>query len=242
MSARRCLDCSAELATGQRYCANCGQRADTTRLTMRDIALDLLHALWHVDRSVSALLRALLTRPGGVAREYVDGRRRRYFGPFASLVVVVGVTSFLVAATGFQAFTSNAGATPYVETLQRHVNLVILFQAPLLALFCRGLFFSARQRYPEHLVLAAYASTMRAVFVAVVVIPFWYFVRPTIAAPALVFVYWAIWCAYFGVAAAQFYPGKRWLAWCKGVAAAALTQGATTGLVDLAGQLFGGAQ
>jgi hypothetical protein len=59
---------------------------------MREISLDFLHALAHMDHSVFSLVRVLFIRPGYVAREYVDGKRKRYFGPFAFLVIVVGLS------------------------------------------------------------------------------------------------------------------------------------------------------
>jgi Protein of unknown function (DUF3667) len=226
----RCLDCGADLLQGCRFCPHCGQRADTHRLTIRDLGHDLMHALVHVDRSVYSLFRALITRPGLVAREYVDGMRRRYFGPLASLVIVVGVTSLLISVTGFQSFTSEAGTNALVNFLQRHVNLVVLAQAPLLAVFCLGLFRADRLNYAEHTVLAAYASSVRAVFFGLIVLPAWYFARPS--ATLLIYIYGGIWCVYFGFAASQFYSGGKLVSWIKGALAAALTQGATSLIIN----------
>ena len=43
-------------------------------------------------------------RPGHVAREYVEGKRKKYFGPFAFLVITVGLASLVVALTGVEWF------------------------------------------------------------------------------------------------------------------------------------------
>ena len=56
------------------YCGSCGQKQVSPRLTLREIGHDLLHAAFHVDRSVLSLIRMLLVRPGIVALDYVQGR------------------------------------------------------------------------------------------------------------------------------------------------------------------------
>jgi hypothetical protein len=95
-----CLNCDAALTQGDAYCAHCGQKAFVNRLTVREIVRDFLHELVHVDRSALSLVHMLLIRPGYVARDYVDGKRKRYFGPFAFLVVIVGIASAVIAVAG----------------------------------------------------------------------------------------------------------------------------------------------
>lgn len=65
-----CLNCGVHFAAGQRFCGTCGQPTKVTaQLTTRDIGHDLAHAITHADHSVFALIRALVTRPGHVARD-----------------------------------------------------------------------------------------------------------------------------------------------------------------------------
>ena len=104
-----CLNCEAALA-GQDFCGQCGQKVATHRLTLGGIGHDLVHALFHVDQSILALLKGLLLRPGQVAREYVDGRRRRYFSPFAFAVITAGLATFFVIATGARWFAPSPTA------------------------------------------------------------------------------------------------------------------------------------
>jgi hypothetical protein len=233
-----CRNCEAPLSTGQAYCAGCGQKTSAGRLTMKEIGHDFLHAIVHVDHSVLSLVRVLLLRPGTVALDYVQGRRKRYFGPFALLVVVAAAASALVHLTGFRAVTApNPNAV--ADFLQAHVNLVFLAQLPLLAAFSRLLDARGPFNYAEHLVLAAYASSLRVLFVAVLVIPCWYVFAPGEAtARHLYYAYLPIWPLYFGFATSQFLPGRRALSWCKGIMAAALAWAATQGLGTLLAILF----
>jgi hypothetical protein len=218
-----CRNCSAELASGQAYCASCGQKRITTRLTMPELGHDLLHVVFHVDRSVLSLIRALLVRPGAVALDYVQGRRKRYSGPFAFLFIVVAAASAMVAFTGFRAVVSG-NPTHIADILQRHINLIMFVQVPVLAMFSRLLDTRGAFNFAEHLVLAAYTSGMRVLVFTLILLPAWYLFHPRVATTVNVYyAYLTIWPMYFGLAASRFFSGNRVFSWCKGVLAAILT-------------------
>ena len=208
MSHGTCLNCGAAI-TGLRFCGACGQRTDIhPKLTMRDIGHDLAHAITHADHSIFSLIRGLATRPGHVAREYTEGKRKRHFGPFAFLLITVGLASAIIILSGVQWFQPY-GHGKAGEILQRHVNLVILLQTPLLAL-CAAAFFRQDQRsFADHLVLATYTSGFHTLFLAVVETPTFAMTSADTANPWLAAVYFGAWFAYFIFAATQFYQGKR---------------------------------
>ena len=60
-----------------------------------------MHSFVNFERRPLHFAWALLTRPGGMAREYVEGRRRRYYGPFATLAVFLALTALAINVTGF---------------------------------------------------------------------------------------------------------------------------------------------
>jgi hypothetical protein len=226
-----CRNCGAPFAAGQNFCGACGQRTNIApRLTMREIGHDLVHAITHADHSIFALVRALLTRPGHVARDYIEGRRKRHFGPFAFLVISVSLASAVILLSGVEWFSpfrhGHAG-----DVLQRHINLVILVQAPLLAAICAAFFRGARRSFAEHLVLAAYASGFRALFIALVETPLLATTGSGAADPWLVTGFLAIWCAYFAFAASQFYEESRTWSVVKAGATAVLSQIITIALI-----------
>ena len=123
-------------AAVRNYCPVCGQKTPTPRLTLHEIGTEFVHALAHVDRSALSLIWQLLIRPGIVARNYVAGQRKRYFGPFAFLVVTVAFTSAVIAISGFQAVTTDA-PNGLASFLQQHINLLFFVEVPLLAAACR---------------------------------------------------------------------------------------------------------
>jgi hypothetical protein len=89
----------------------------------------------------------------------------------------------------------------------------------------------------EHLVLAAYTSSMNVIFATLIVIPFWYVFRPSNAA-AVALASLAIWALYFGFAASQFFPGRAALSWCRGFLTAVLASASMQGLIMLVASLF----
>lgn len=189
-----------------------------------------MHALFHVDRSVLSLLRLLLTQPGRVARDYVAGKRKRYFGPFALLVIVVTLASAALHLSGTQKFVfvpaGPAAMAAFVqEFLIKHANLVYFIQVPLLAAACRALGVNGRFNYAEYLVLAAYTSSMRILFFTLAVIPLKFVAAGASTTVVQLYVaYLSLWALYFGVAMAQFLGERRFLSAIKGIVAVILAQ------------------
>lgn len=220
MAQVRCLNCDAGLSDGIIFCSHCAQRTDTGRLSFADVARDALQTFVNVERGPIAFGWALLTRPGITAREYVEGKRRRHYGPFATLIVLVGFAALAVNLSGFQVLSHDGLTGRPTDLLQRHFNLLLLVQVPLLAMACRLVFHRANLRLPEHMVLGAYAIGVRAILLAMVA-PI---TLATSKAPTagLVYAFWGAWYLYFGWAASQFYRGPRIGSWARGVLAAAL--------------------
>jgi hypothetical protein len=209
------------MAADHGYCSACGQRKVRGRLTMHDIGHDLVHAVTHADHSIFSLVGHLAAHPGRVAREYADGRRKKYFGPFAFLFISVGLASFVILVSGVRWFApiDDVSAASF---LQRHINLIILMQAPILAGLCRLFFQASGRNYAENLVLAAYTSGFRCVLLAFVGTPLMYYA--VTASRAVMVGYYLVWVVYFSYAAVQFFGGRSWWTACKAATATVLTQ------------------
>ena len=116
------------------------------------------------------------------------------------------------------------------DLLQRHFNLVLLVQLPLLGAACALLFRDARLTLLEHMVLVAYALGMRAV-VLTAIMPI--ALLNSNSAPTFwqTSTFWAAWYVYFGWAATRFYPGPRWCSWLRGMVVAAIGHALIVGIV-----------
>lgn len=95
MHPTNCLNCGSRLGTGYKFCAACGQKANTHRLSLHEIGHDVLHYVTHADKGIFHLVRELALRPGRVAREYIDGKRTRYFKPVNFFLIVGTIMVFM---------------------------------------------------------------------------------------------------------------------------------------------------
>jgi hypothetical protein len=233
----RCLNCDAVCAATARFCAGCGQRTDTARLSLSDVARELMHSFVNVERGPLAFARTLLLRPGGVARDYVQGRRRRHYGPFATLVVIVGVTALLINVAAYPALSQDGLPSRPTALLQSHFNLLLLVQLPLLGVLGALVFADARLTLAEHMVLAAYVLSVRAAVIAVIAGSAFLASTPP-PGPLSTFAFWVAWYVYYGWAASQFYAGRRAAVWLRGMLVAALGHAAIVGLLLLGSAAF----
>ncbi len=189
----------------------------------------------------------LLAQPGTVARNYVQGKRKRYFGPFSFLVVVVAAASAVNALTGFRPIYSDNPNT-IVNFLQSHMNLLVFAEVPLLAAISRLLDLRGPFNFAEYLVLAAYTSGLRIIVAMLVLIPVWYVFRAHHAvallspSPLMWTLYLGValsWTMYFGFATSQFLADRKALSWCKGILAAVIASVSLQVLVWAIASLFG---
>jgi hypothetical protein len=89
-----CLNCHTALHGP--YCATCGQKATSPRPTVHDFFHDAFHEFLHFDGKILQSVRLLLTRPGFLTSEYVEGRRIRYISPLR-LYLIFSVAYFAAA-------------------------------------------------------------------------------------------------------------------------------------------------
>jgi len=91
MHPTNCLNCETMLTADDHFCPNCGQRTDTHRLTIKHILHEFLHTFTHADMGFLGMISDLVRKPGIVAMEYVQGKRKKYFNPFTFFVLSVGM-------------------------------------------------------------------------------------------------------------------------------------------------------
>jgi hypothetical protein len=93
-SPTHCANCGALLA--DRYCGRCGQDSHAS-LSFGHFMHELVEGLFHVDSKFWRTLRTLLTRPGLLTEQYLDGKRLWYSPPFRSYLVI-SIVYFVLAS------------------------------------------------------------------------------------------------------------------------------------------------
>ena len=121
----------------------------------------------------------LIRKPGIVALDLVEGRRKRYFNLFQFLLLIVGVTTFLISKTDFivQAtktinttndvkMSAKLGAAQQEISLlmQKYNNILQMLLIPIFSLFSWLFFARKKYNYAETIVLHTASSAQTNVF------------------------------------------------------------------------------
>lgn len=115
-----CLNCNEDLNPAQKFCSSCGQKANIYRLTTKEIFHQALHAITHADKGLFSVIKDLAIKPGIVAKEYIEGKRKKYFNPYSLLVIVTGIV--LVISSNFQIFGYSVNKVSPKDTVYSNSN------------------------------------------------------------------------------------------------------------------------
>jgi Protein of unknown function (DUF3667) len=114
----RCRNCGFDLTRlpAAKFCPECGQETDRSPPTFREFIQHFFGNYISVKGSFLQTIGRLVSRPGQLTKDYLDGRKRAYILPFR-LYLTVSVISFLVfgllASQGMQAtMTSESKIDP----------------------------------------------------------------------------------------------------------------------------------
>jgi len=89
-----CLNCGTHLR-GQ-YCGNCGQRSRSRVIRLWELISEAFGDLFEVDSRLWRTIVPLVTRPGQLTYDYLQGRRARYMPPFR-MYLVLSLVFFVIA-------------------------------------------------------------------------------------------------------------------------------------------------
>jgi hypothetical protein len=198
----QCINCNAVISKEMKYCSTCGQEAHPHRLNGKHILHELTHAFTHADKNIFVLAWQLLYRPGEIAREYIQGKRKKYFNPITFIVLVVGFSSLIMYSSGFVDFSAGMGKNAFSDFLNKHTNIIIFLNIPILAFFNKLYFPKAGYNFWEHVIFVCFVSGQRSIFFSLVVAPS--FILMPAAYNTILSTYLVAWIIYFSFADQQF--------------------------------------
>ena len=157
-----------------------------------------------------------------MAREYIEGNRKKYFNPFTFLILVVGIAWLVMYNIRFVDFNATGTSNPVSDFLNKHANIIIFLNVPILAFFNRILFYKRDINFSEHLVFVCFVSGQRSIFFTLLVAP----LRLMLPAQYTVLLsgYLILWTLYFAFANMQFIRRYNFPAFLKSVLVPVLTQ------------------
>ncbi|RYG00742.1 MAG: DUF3667 domain-containing protein [Chitinophagaceae bacterium] len=124
---------------------------------------EVIHAVTHADKGIFSYSIGLLYKPGIIARDFVEGKRKRYFNPFQYLIIILGVYILTMSATHFMEKMTqymNDNQQNYVKTeldaafavINKYQKFIYLALVPLTTFLIQLLFRKKGFNYTEHLV------------------------------------------------------------------------------------------
>lgn len=182
MEQQICLNCNNGF-TGS-FCNQCGQKI-THRYTLVHVFHELIHVFTHADKGIFPFVISLIKRPGNVALDFVEGRRKRHFNLFQYLLLIVGFTTYLISKTHFlentmQDINSMSGVklstkqTAFqlktLEFIRKYFNLVQFLLIPVNALFASLFLGRKKYNYAENVVLQAAISSQVNTFSVILIL------------------------------------------------------------------------
>ncbi len=95
MSVASCSNCDGVLPPEAGFCPLCGQSTKIIKRPWHDVIGDLLRELFDFDGRMLVSLRLLLTRPGILSLDYINGRRAAHTSP-VKLYLVISLMFFFI--------------------------------------------------------------------------------------------------------------------------------------------------
>jgi hypothetical protein len=154
------------------YCSNCGQSAETHKMNFHFLWHDIQHGLFHFDSGILYTAKQLFTRPGHAIREFIEGRRVKYFKPLSFVVILATVYGLLyhnfhINAVYEITVSGTPDATDTVEKVNEwvatHFSWFTLLTLPFYAVSSFLAFKKQGYNFVEHLVLNAFLAGQRLI-------------------------------------------------------------------------------
>ncbi len=201
-----------------KFCNNCGQRSDIHKFSIKHILHDFIHNFTHVDSGLFFLIKELFLRPGIVAREYIEGKRKKYFSPIQYLIIGVAVSFFLTVKLGVIGFRqvepevlakftySQVYFLQFNNFIYTYFNVLLFLSLPVMAFFSFVFYKRSGYNYSENLIFQTLLAAQRN-FIYILLMPLLYaLVEKWLIG---IGIYYFIFFIYYGFAYYQFYDGNK---------------------------------
>jgi len=211
-----CKNCGSEFEGN--FCNNCGQSGSVHRFTLKHAFHDFLHTFTHVDRGILFLIKQLFLKPGVVAKEYIAGKRKKYFNPFQYLILAVAVSFFLTAKLGVIGFTHvepeiysrlafwQRYFLEFNNFIYTYFNLLLFIAVPLMAFYSWLFYRKSGFNYSENVIFQTFIAAQRCLLY-ILLMPFLYSFREKWYIG--IGTYYFLFFIYYAWAYTQFFGGNK---------------------------------
>lgn len=163
------LNCSA-LVT-ENYCSRCGQTTEVKRLTWASLAKETFHFFTHIEKGFLKTTIHLITHPGRLCKNYLDGKRKAYHKPVSFLLIWITIYLFTwYLAEHFTHFENRYTSTlvtydsSTLNLLQKDRSLIDILILPVSALINWLIVGRPKINYVEVLCISFYIFSFTFIF------------------------------------------------------------------------------
>ncbi len=158
-----CKNCDAVIDGP--FCKNCGQRTKVYKVSFRDTFDDLAASLFSIEAPLWKTIKLLFIKPGLILRDYLAGRRKRYYKPVTFFILTTFVYLLLRNLIGFDPFNDStivAEDSSASQLLTKARNFMLLNIDKLLFVFVftlalwLKLFFYRKRSFAEFIAISFY--------------------------------------------------------------------------------------
>lgn len=154
-----CLNCGKRIQ--ENFCSYCGQKTDTHRITLKHFFThDVLHGVWHLDKGILFTIKAILTRPGKAAYDYINGKRINYYNVFYLILIFIGLNILLVnfhhQLNPTQKMVLDGDGKRLFDFFAGYLKVLLFSIVPLSALFSWLMFKKLKLNFAEHLIIGGF--------------------------------------------------------------------------------------
>lgn len=157
-----CINCNNRYSGN--YCPNCGQSSHEGKINAHYFLHDIPHSIFHIDKGFFYTLKSMFTRPGYMIEEYLQGKRVKHFRPFAYVVIMSAICTFIIKGIEWatvKVFVSNNPGVdaPVNDNFFAHYFTVFIFMMiPVASLITWLTFYKRKYNYWEHFLANTYIA------------------------------------------------------------------------------------
>ena len=165
------------------YCNNCGQTAHTHKINTHYLWHEIQHDIFHVDAGILYTAKELIINPGATIRNFIEGKRVRYFKPVAMIFLLATFYGLLYHYFNIH-FPSSESTEEYdlIEKLNlwisKHYALATLLLIPVYSLASLLFFRKSGYNYVEHGILNLYMGSVKLIL-SFLIFPLFYIYNGT---------------------------------------------------------------
>lgn len=156
------------------FCTNCGQKKIEDRWTIKKLFSSATTAIFNVEKGYFYTIKNMITRPGGVVKDYLNGDTVKYTNPFRFALVGIAIAMFISLSLGiwelqmdmitdtfdemgmYQSEEHKKEARGAMKHIVRFINFLPFVMVPFIALGTKIFLRKQDFNYTEHFIMNSF--------------------------------------------------------------------------------------